>query len=116
MSIIGLRLSTQTVVTYCICCLSFSFCSISAQAECYEYDKLGRLVSVVYDDANSAKRTYNLDAHGNRNTVDVDLSSAGNCLEPSGNIETGSGGPISNTPLNADDENIALLINESVTV
>jgi len=111
---------------------TFAILAPFAHAECYSYDDLGRLVSVVYDDANVAKRTYTLDEHGNRELVEDATSSGGVCTVPSGNTSTGQNAaigsddydtqtsssepPVSNTPPIADDETISLLVNSSITI
>ncbi len=93
-----------------------------ALSECYSYDNLGRLTSVVYDNANSAKRTYNLDLHGNRTTVIDQTSGGSTCSPPSGNASQGendpgggTGGGGSNTPPVADDDNYGMELNSTLT-
>ena len=55
-----------------------------AYAECYEYDDLGRLLNVTYDNAGNAQSSYNLDKHGNRITVSTTATSATSCVAPDG--------------------------------
>lgn len=64
--------------------------SSASYAECYGYDELGRLVSVVYDNADAAERAYNLDEHGNRKLVTDSVSGSGSCSEPTGNTTSGA--------------------------
>jgi len=110
--------------------LIFTF-TIPAQAECYTYDDLGRLISVVYDNTGAAKRTYNLDKHGNRTTVQDVTAGGGACSVPTGTTSNGVNAPVdssqyastgggpppaTNTPPVADTENITLTVNTSMTV
>lgn len=101
------------------------FCSFvvspQALAECYNYDDLGRLESVTYDNIDNAKSNYELDEHGNRETVSTTISSAVPCVAPDG-ITTGyqdgplttetvsdkPGDPSDNQDPTADDEDILM--------
>ena len=104
-----------------------------AHGECYEYDTLGRLISVTYDDQ-STVTDYALDKHGNRITVETSSASASVCEQPDGVTSDGETGPVvssdiddgtpvpddgvdpDNRPPITDREDVSVLVGESVTV
>jgi len=93
--------------------------SSNSYAECYEYDDLGRLITVKYDN-NTTKRSYNLDKHGNRVGVNVDTAANVSCVAP---VWEPSNGDINVSPdynqvssIVTDTEHVSLAINSTITV
>ena len=130
---LGSYLTALSCLTICFFC-TIIFAPI-ASAECYTYDDLGRLITVVYDNdganGDNAKRQYNLDKHGNRKTVEDAIVGGGVCAQPSGSTTLGASGaadvdygasanagaePLSNVPPIANDDIIAVEVNASITV
>ncbi len=137
MRIFRFRLGSYfNVLSYLIVCFSYTVVfTPTASAECYTYDDLGRLITVVYDNdgatGDNAKRQYNLDKHGNRKTVEDAIIGGGVCAQPTGSTTQGADGaadvdygasanasaePPSNVPPIANDDVIAVEVNSSITV
>ena len=65
-----------------LACTMYSIPSIASDQVCYTYDELARIQIADYD--NNAKIEYQLDAHGNRLSLERSATGSGNCPMPTG--------------------------------
>ena len=97
---IKVRVKDDALKTFCFFASLFLSVVVSSNsfADCYEYDSLGRIYRVKYDAPRSAspksESVYELDAHGNRVTVDTVTGENVSCAVPNGVATSGDYEPL----------------------
>lgn len=135
---ITFEVGNKSWVCRCIMSSACFFLSLvlfsASQADCYEYDSLGRLINVKYDATFStspkSESIYELDEHGNRVTVQTAAGSNVSCLEPDGIATSGVDEPLTSDDYDSgtdqgggpnqspvtDNESYSMLTNSTITV